>query len=159
MLNYDLLRSHFEPFDNVLVAKVDADHNPNLVNDFGVDEYPAIVFFRRDCYWSAGGCYDPLAWRRYNGTSNNYEEVLGWTDQQLLEEQNGNAYRQLPEEPESDTGCKVWKTSLPPEDMREPPSHQTPQMLIQTEEDVPTTIHKRPSCAVKLIPISDDDDE
>ncbi len=64
MLNYDLLRVKFEPFDNVLVAKVDADQNPNLVNDFGIDEYPALVFFRRDCYWSAGGCYDQMAWRR-----------------------------------------------------------------------------------------------
>jgi hypothetical protein len=126
MLNYDLLRTRYEPFDNLLVAKVDADQNPNLVGDFGVEEYPSLVFFRRDCYWSPMGCYDQMAWNRYNGTSNDYDEVTRWIEQQLMEEQNANTFRQLPGEPETDTGCKVSKTSLPPEDMRDAPSKQAP---------------------------------
>eukprot|EP00299_Pterocystis_sp_00344_P000586 c10170_g1_i1.p1 GENE.c10170_g1_i1~~c10170_g1_i1.p1 ORF type:complete len:294 (-),score=70.46 c10170_g1_i1:11-892(-) len=147
MLNYDLLRSQYEPFDNLLVAKVDADPNLNLVQDFGIDEYPALVFFRRDCYWSVGGCYDPFVWRRYNGTSNDYDEVNRWVQLQLDEEISGNAYRQLPDQPETLTGCKVSKTARPPEDMRDPPSVSMQPVLLQEEEGVRK---HRGGCPVKL---------
>jgi len=152
MLNYDLLRAQYEPYDNVLIAKIDADQNPNLVNDFGINEFPGLVFFRRDCYWSAQGCNDQMAWRLYNGTSNDYEEVDKWIQFQLSEEQNANSFRQLPEEADSVTGCHVWKTSLPPADMRPPPSERAPQMLLQTEESV----LKRPSCVIDIAPVDEE---
>ncbi len=44
---------------------------------------------------------------RYNGTSNDYDEVTKWIDFELLDEQNANAFSELPQEPEAHTGCKV----------------------------------------------------
>jgi len=159
MLNYDLLRAKYEPFDNLLIAKVDADQNTNLVADFGIDEYPGLVFFRRDCYWSAGGCYDQMVWQRYNGTTNEFEDVDAWLQQQLLDEQNGSAYRQLPEEPESRTGCKVSKLTRPPEDMREPfrfPADEGAPLLPPTQALLQTEETGRPSCRIQLPAVTEE---
>lgn len=163
MLPYDLLRAEFEPYSDLLVAKVDGDENPNLVADFGVDEFPSILFFRRDCYWSATGCMDPMVWKRYNGTSNDVDSVSAWAHSQLLEELNENSFKQLPSQPDTLTGCKVDKITPLPADMREPLTPTTPSATTATksteaakatntllqesegQEDKPAA---RPACAV-----------
>lgn len=116
MLQYDLLRDEYKPQNRVLVAKADADANPGLVVDLNVAEYPQIVLFQRDCYWTPYGCLDPQQHFTYNGTSNDAEEIRVWVEDTMIYIAATLASKDLP--PVEEGPCKVTQVIQPPIDMR-----------------------------------------
>lgn len=80
-VQFSILRNKYDPFTDVLVARVNGDENPTLMTDFGIDEYPTTILFNRDCYWSDKGCLDQLQWWKYSGESNDHTDIIRWIDQ------------------------------------------------------------------------------
>lgn len=123
MLQYDYLKDEYHSGDRVLVAKADAEQNPNLVADFNVVEFPQIILFQRDCYWTPNGCLDESQHFVYNGTANEAEEIRVWVEDTMLYIHASMNTAELPPVPEGP--CKVTQTIPKPVDMR--PLFQFPQ--------------------------------